>query len=154
MAKTTFRIFKNTDSTLVKALRSIAADCGAPSAEVIFSMGNGHQKPIIEQLNNIENNKDLNKLLEANTSIFWNVRISFPNIPGSQISIEREPGSDKVEISFSDQITPSTVAPLIVAAHRHLHAYERTESIDKLLGNENLLSFIGDANRGFSALKI
>lgn len=136
MAKTTFRIFKNTDSALVKALRSIAGDCGEQNTEVTFSIAEGNQKPIIEQLKNIENNKDLNKLLEANTSIFCRVRISFPTIPGSQINIAREPGSDNVEISFSDQLPTLTVAPLILAAHRHLHAYERTESIDKLLGNE------------------
>ena len=53
------------------------------------------------------------------------------------IKVQRQPGSDNVNVHMNEQQVDKTkAAQLIGAAHRHLQAYERTEATDRLLGTE------------------
>lgn len=134
MGNRTFRIFKVQDKELIDSLRQIATDCNAlQNAPVNCYLGqnSGHIKTNFSSLD-----EDLQTILSVESTILCKITATFPHLDNSSITIERQDGSDLATINFNDQTPPVQIVPLIAAAQKHLRTYERTENIDKLLGDE------------------
>lgn len=134
----TFQIFKDIDSKIVKSLKAIAAECEAPGeARLTFSLVDGMNINIIAQLEDIDKNESLNQILKAKAGIINTTTLALPNLHNSSIQVKRGETSDIVTVNISTQHTDEeSVAKLLVSAQKHFRAYVRTESTDKLLGDE------------------
>lgn len=62
--------------------------------------------------------------------------LTIPALQSSNISVVRADGATKVTVAFNAQLAPAVVAKLLDVTYRHLKEYTRTESLDKLLGDE------------------
>ncbi len=134
MGERKFRIFKVPDKELSDSLKNIAVECNA-SENVKLSYYLGQKGPQFQtDFTKIE--QPLQDILSSESTIFCKISATFSNLNNSSVTIEREDGSDQATINFNDQITPTQSASLVAAAQKHLRTYERTESLDKLLGDE------------------
>jgi hypothetical protein len=137
MASTTFQIFKVPDEELIHSFETIASDCGTPdNINVNFSFGQGHNQPITGNLVNVKENAVFKKIVGSKASIFEQLQVIFPQLNNASIVIKRGEGSDTATINYQDKITPDQLAPLLTAAHKHLRVVERTEKLERLLGDE------------------
>lgn len=136
MADTTFRIFKVPDKELIASLLSISQELGSPdNAKIYFNLGKDHTQIQLE-VSEVKNNETIQAIIAADSAIIWQIQINFPNIKGGNIIVQRQEGSDQAIVRYANDSNPSLVAPLLASAHKSLKAYERTESTDKLLGDE------------------
>lgn len=137
MANQEFRIFKVSDQQLINAFLSIAQVCGASdNAKILLNIAKEYSKPIEAQLKEVNSNPTIQKILAAEAALIWQAQISFQNNWNASIRVTREEGSDTAKINFPNDLDSTLAILLISEARKHLQAYERTESIDKLLGNE------------------
>lgn len=137
MAERSFLIFKESDASILKALKKICLDCGAnENTDFIFEPAESYARPLRLKLNELDENESLLSILKINSTIFHRLIVNFAHLDGASIEIKREDISDKAKIFFNDQSKFDNSVALLSAANKHLNIYARTQSIDKLLGNE------------------
>ena len=132
-----FRIFKTPDKELIKAFEAIAEDCGTlDNARLTLRLAANLNPPISGTLSEIKENTSFQQIINLNAaSIFQQLTILFPN-EGSHVLVERGDFSDNTTISIQNNTEPEKAAALLAATTRHLPIYERTEKLDRLLGDE------------------
>jgi hypothetical protein len=136
LANVEFRAFKQSDKDLICALRKIADEIPDPQARIHISLAQQHNKRIESILSDVEENESIQLLISSDTALSWQVQVVFPSLQNASIVVLREAGSDKVTVNINNDAEQLPSIKLMSAAHKHLKAYERTESLDKLLGDE------------------
>lgn len=156
MAKNTFTIFKETDETLIKQLVSIGLDCQFKNdGHVTVYIAEGLQNTIQTNGNAIETDENLKLLYECSSALAWQVTISFkhtdPNMTFS-ILVKRQDSSDIVTVTVPDNAPLNLATKFLASSHKNLRAYSRTESTDKVLGDE-LAEFYRKREKGLLQLE-
>ncbi|MEM9108478.1 MAG: hypothetical protein AAGC72_00450 [Planctomycetota bacterium] len=135
-----FRSFKSTDQQILDAIKAIFTEAGVSSPDIVLVFaqdGSGpHQSGKLDEV--IEN-------IELNTAgiLFGHIRASGqlpPNannqVQNISIKVIREDGSDLITITPSQYAGFDIVGHINELARKYFRPYERTEEIDKLLGDE------------------
>uniref|UniRef100_UPI0023AFFFAD hypothetical protein n=1 Tax=Sedimenticola hydrogenitrophicus TaxID=2967975 RepID=UPI0023AFFFAD len=94
----------------------------------------------------------IKELVGAESALSWQIQVQFPSFQNASIVVVREVGSDSVKININNDADQLLSIKLIAAAHKYLRAYERTESTDKLLGDE-LAEFYRKREQGLLRLE-
>ncbi len=137
MAETTFQIFKLSDKKLIQAIQTIGeASGGFENVQMVCEFAPAHQQNLTGALPALLENEIVIEISSCNSAIFNSIQAKFPNLGNAVIRIERQSGSDLAKVKFANDLAPDKVAKTITLAHENLQAYERTESTDKLLGDE------------------
>jgi len=138
LANKKFHIFKLSDKKLVSALKNIATNvCDEiQNVNLTFFLAENHSQPISTSLEQINKNETIQEIISQNSTLLWRVVTKFPKVGNASIIVQRQECADEATIDFPNDIGIDMIVPLIAAAHKELKAYERTESTDKLLGNE------------------
>ena len=137
MATSNFKAFKQSDEELLKSLAEIAKELDDPQAHIKIKLIQHRHKGIIPvAIVDIATNEIVQQLIKSNSALANQMELHFPSFDHASIIIAREQASDNVNVNINDQTDDHTTIRLISAAHRRFRAYERTESTDKILGDE------------------
>lgn len=136
MATVEFRAFKQSDAELIEAFSRISEEVDEPQARLIVYIAHQHNRAIQVPLAEVAENEAIQALVNSGSALSWQVQLQFPSFQNASIVISREQGSDGVKININNDADELLSIKLISAAHKYLRAYERTESTDKLLGDE------------------
>lgn len=138
MGSTSFQIFKVSDSELFKSLKSFAeAELVDDLNDLNVSLGfeDEQSTQLTLQLNQLEENEAIKNILEAQSAIVHYVSLPLSSL-GGNLRIERKQGLDNIVIDFDNNTNINSLIKLLTVPHKYFRTYVRTESIDKLLGDE------------------
>ena len=136
VAQQEFRIFKVPDQELLDSIVKIVQSCGIGNVQIHGNLAKSGGQEISLDSANIENHqdKDIEEIFSAQSTLFYRVRTNFDDV---RLDVLREESSDKAQVTFSDDtVKGSNTIRIISAIHKHLRTYARTESTDRLLGDE------------------
>jgi hypothetical protein len=137
MPATTFAAIKMHDREVIQAFRLIGKDAGLQIQSITGQLID--QMPSTPfPLEEGELDENSRAILDSEATLFFRLSVSFPASNGQvSVSVKREGGHDTVTVNFNtNDFSPTVAAKILAAAHKHLRAYDRTESIDKFLGDE------------------
>ena len=133
MAQRQFRVFKTSDKDVIETFLKIAEDIHL-SGTITLTIAQEYP-PVSVPLDQFMTKEDVRQILDTDSSLYWRIQLVLMP-PKLSILVERQEVSDQATISFPNDLDPLTAAKLLTAVQQQLQIYERTESTDKLLGNE------------------
>ncbi|MBA2434064.1 MAG: hypothetical protein H0V54_03080 [Chthoniobacterales bacterium] len=136
MASTNFDIFKMSDREILDAFRAIAKHAGVDVENAGGHLMEGMQSSTFP-LKAGEADANTQAVLKANAALFTYLSVNLPAANGTaSVSVKRGSGHDTATVSLNNNQFDATSAKILAGAHKYLRAYQRTESTDKLLGDE------------------
>ncbi len=156
MGANKFKIFKETDEVLIKNLAAICEECAfQDKGSLVVHLVEKLQQPLKTPVTQIETDERLKALFDCSSSIAWrtilNINNAAPNITIS-IDVTRQEFCDDVVVNIPDPTPSDLVIKVLSASHKNLRAYSRTESTDKVLGDE-LAEFYRKREKGLLQLE-
>lgn len=137
MANVSFRIFRLKDRELLEAFDRVRQDFqAADSATVSVNLGPGIQA-ITTSLPATSRDAKLEQILAMDSAIASSVSMSLQS--SATIAVNRQPdtGIDQLSVNYPDRdFDPGRFATLMASCHRHLPAFDRADSLSRLLGPE------------------
>jgi hypothetical protein len=152
LATVEFRAFKQSDAKLIEAFSKIAEEMNEAQAKLIVHLAHQHNRTIKVALPIAIEDEAIKSLINSGSALSWQVQVQFPSFQNASIVVSREQGSDGVKVNIGNDADQLLSIKFISAAHQYLKAYERTESTDKLLGDE-LAEFYRKREQGLIRLE-
>lgn len=135
MGSINFRIFKQTDKNILEPLRNIAQELGEEARATVHIRFGDLSKDISAPISSLSSDANIQSIIAAESSIASAIRVDLPALRAN-VNVVRQPAADETIITLPNDMDPIQAARILTVAHKHLRAYERTESLDKLLGDE------------------
>ncbi len=134
-AEVAFRTFRLSDRELLAAFDQVRNEC-EPGQDLRLRLEFGERiQPIEVALSDIGKHELVQRVLASEASLFFQVTMN-PSRSKGAVQVRRGDTSDNVRVTFPDNVEGAVTVPLLAACRRYFKAYERTESLDRLLGDE------------------
>jgi len=146
-------VFKETDKKATSYLVQIAQRSKIPGAvlDVIFENQTENLANNLP-IEGVEEETRLQEVLALNTALCNRFVLKFPSEKGVMVTLDREAYFDRFRVILPQNAEPSIALPLITAATSLFTVYQRTEAMDKLLGDE-LAEFYRQREKGLCQLE-